>query len=535
MYAAQPVSSKLDAARTKVAAWARRPFAAEHWPWTVALVGLIVGFALRAWSIRQARFGLEEVWFWSVGRDIATGTDFPVLGAPISGTAARLPGAGYFWFLGLTQLFGPSPLRAYAVVSYGGLALLVPLSLAVARAFDRLTGLAFFLLGAVSPWWVVYTNSSWPGYFFPSLCALVLLGLPSLADRPRPATQAALAFLLVVGFQMHLSLTHYWLLALVTMALWRPRLTKGLVIGLLLGALCYVPYLMHELRTHFANTIAIANRSQGGPRSWLVLQGLLVYYLGFTTTDIAYLWHQGFWHLFDPVHFWRGSGVAETRSFFAAQGLAPVAWAALVASWLVTIAAWVAFVPAVIRRLRGGLRARGNVLVVAFLTAVAGIPLFYLLSGKGGYPHYVSSVLPLAFLPPAFLLGRALHHRWGRLLAGAYLIVFAIGGTLGLRGYYAYDSRWSIPQTEAAVAFILQRTRGPDGKQRPFRLELGFAPNWPGDYDTVARQELHASFPMDDGAPDVVRLDPRSGTGDDRADADTLVLDTIVVRHRRAP
>jgi hypothetical protein len=534
MYAAQPVRSRLDELTTKVAAWARRRFAAEHWAWTVGLVGLVVGFALRAWSIRQARFGFEEVWFWSTGRDIATGTEFPVLGAPISGSAARLPGAAYFWFLGLTQLPGPSPLRAYAVVSYGGLALLVPLGLLVARAFDRATGLAFFLLAAVSPWWVVYTNSSWPGYFFPSLCALVLLGLPALADRPRPAAQAALAFLLVVGFQMHLSLTHYWLLALVTMALWRPPLTRGLVVGLVLGALCYVPYLLHETRTGFANTLAIAHRSQGGERSWGVLQGLLVYYLGFTTTDIAYLWHQGFWHLFDPVRFWRGSGAVETQSFFAAQRLAPLAWTALVASWLVTVAAWVRFLPVVAGRLRAWPRAPGNVLVVAFVTAVAGIPLFYLLSGKGGYPHYVSSVLPLAFLPPAYLLGRAFRHRWGRFLAGAYIIVFAIGGTLGLRGYYAYDSRWSIPQTEAAVAFILQRTREADGRQRPFRLELGFAPNWPADYETIARQEFHASFPMNDAAPELVRLDPRSGTGDDRADADTLVLDTIVVRHRRA-
>ena len=456
-----------------------------------------------------------------------------MLGAPISGSAARLPGAAYFWFLGLTQLFGPSPLLAYAVVSLGGLALLVPLGFAVARAFDRATGLAFFLLAAVSPWWVVYTNSSWPGYFFPSLCALVLLGLPSLADRPRPLAQAALAFLLVVGFQMHLSLAHYWMLALVTLGIWRPRLTRGLAIGMVLGALCYVPYLVHEIQTGFANTQAIAHRSQGGPRSWYVLQGLAIYYLGFTTTDLAYLWHQGFWHLFDPARYWRGSGVAETRAFFTTQGLAPVAWAALIASWLLTLAAWIGFVPAMARRLRAQGRAAGNVLVVAFVTAVAGIPIFYLLSGKGGYPHYVSSVLPLAFLPPAYLLGRAFHHHWGRWLAGAYVILFAIGGVLGMRGYYAYDSRWSIPQTEATVAFILERTRGPDGHQLPFQLELAFAPNWAADYELVARQEFHAPFLMVPRAADIIHLEARSAARDERADADTLVLDTIVVRHIR--
>jgi hypothetical protein len=530
-----PVPPTLTAARAWLGAWARRPLAPENWMWTVAVLGLVVGFALRVWSIRQARFGLEEVWFWSVGRDIATGTEFPVLGAPISGSAARLPGSGYFFFLGLTQLFGASPLRAFAVVSLGGLALLVPLSLAVSRAFDRATGLAFFLLAAVSPWWVVYTNSLWPGYFFPSLCALVLLGLPALADRPRPLTQAALLFLLVVGFQMHLSLMHYWLLALVTAALWRPRLTRGLLIGLAVGALCYVPYLVYEVRTGFVNTLAIAHRSQGGPRSPYVLQGLLLYFLGFTTTDLSYLWHQGFWHLFDLARFWRGEGVDETRTFFGAQGLPSVAWAALVASWLLTAVAWLAFVPVIVRRLRADLRAPANVLVVAFVTGVVGIPIFYLLSGKGGYPHYVSAMLPLAFLPPAVLLGRAFRHRWGRWAAGAYLLLFALGGTLGLRGYYAYDSRWSVPQTEAAVAFALERTRAQDGTQRPFQFVMGFGPNWPVDYQLVARQVFQAPFPMVDRADDVIRLDARSPARDERADADTLVLDTIVVRHERRP
>jgi hypothetical protein len=527
------VSSRAAALRQTLVAWMRRPFAPEHGPWTVAAIGMLVGLALRVWSIRQARFAGEEVWFWSLGRDIATGTEYPVLGGPISGTTARLPGAGYFWLLGLTQLFGPSPLRAYALASLGALALLVPLSLAVARSVDKETGLAFFSLAAVSPWWVVFTNSLWPPYFFPSACALVLLGLPSLADRPRPLAQAALAFLLVVSLQLHLSMTHYWLLALVTVAIWRPRLTRGLAIGAALGCLCYVPYLVHEIHSGFANTLAIAHGSQGGNRSWFVFQGLCLYFLGFTTTDLAYLWRQGFWHPFDPARFWRGDGIGETRAFFAANGWAPVAWAALVASWLATAGGWITFVPAVVHRLRAGARTAANVLVVAFVTAVAGIPLFYLLSGRGGYPHYVSAVLPLAFLPPAYLLGRAFRHRWGRWAAGAYLVLFAVGGFLGMRGYYAFDSRWSIPQTEAAIAFILQSTRAPDGHQLPFQLEIGYRPNWPADYQVIARQIFHTPFLMVPQANDVIRMSLRSPQRDELPDADTLLLDTIVVRHQR--
>ena len=495
---------------------------------------LLVGLALRCWSIQQARFSGEESWFWSIGRDIATGRSFPVLGHPISGTGARHPGAAFFWLLGLTQLAGASPLRAYGFISLGGLVVLIPLSWAVTRAFDRATGFAFLILSTVSPWWIVYTNSSWPGYLFPTLCGLLLVWLPCLVDRPSALAEAGLAFLLVIGFQIHLSLAHYWLMALVTVLVWRPHLgRRALILGAVVGCLCYVPYLVDEIRHGFANTIAIAHRSQGGGRSLVVLQGLLLYFLGFTTTDLAYLWNQGFWSPFDPARFWRGDGPQQTQRFFATNGLAPVAWAALGASWIVTVASWGFFLRAIWRRLRTNARAPANVLPVAFITAVAGIPCFYLLSGKGGYPHYVSTVLPLAFLPPAFLLGGMLRHPIGRWGAGAYLCLFAVGGFLGLRGYYAVDSRWSVPQSTAAVGFILDRTRSSDGRQRPLQLEFGFSPSWPSAYQLIATHIFRAPFPMTSRADDVFRIEARSPRDDIRSDADTLVLPTLVVKHHR--
>jgi hypothetical protein len=483
--------------------------------WSIGLLALLVGLALRWWSIHQARFSGEESWFWSVGRDIATGRAFPVLGHPISGTAARHPGAAFFYFLGLTQLAGPSPLRAYGAVSLGGLAVLAPLAWAVARAFGRATALAFLILSAVSPWWIVYTNSAWPGYLQPTLCGLVLVWLPCLAGRRNAVAEAGLAFLLVIGFQIHLSLAHYWLIALVTIAVWRPNLARrALLGGAIAGVLCYIPYLVDEIRHGFA------------------LQGLLLSFVAFTTTDISYLWNQGFWFPFDLAHFWRGGGVERTRLFFEANGLAPVAWAALAASWIVTALSWGFFARLIWRRLRTNPRAPGNVLPIAFLTAVGGIPLFYLLSGKGGYPHYVSTVLPLAFLPPAVLLGRLLARpilRWG---AGAYLCLFAVGGFLGLRGYYAVDSHWSVPQSTAAVGFILDRTRAPDGGQLPFRLEIGLSPRWPSAYQLIAKYVYHAPFPIASSAAHGFRIEARAPNQPGNApDDDRLSLPTITVRH----
>jgi hypothetical protein len=521
--------------RQALQSWAKTPFSRAHVAATIATIVLLGGFALRIWSTRQARFSGEEAWFWSIGRDIATGTSFPVLGHPITGSSARHPGAAFFYFLGLTQLAGPSPLAAYAAVSLGGWVALALLSLAVARAFDRASGLAFLFLGTVSPWWVVYTNSAWPGYLLPTLCALVLLCLASIADRPSAGVPArvGLAFLLVIGFQIHLSLLHTWLITMVVFALLRPRLGRAFLIGAALGVACYVPYLVDEIRHGFSNTLAIAHRSQGGTRSLAGLAGLLFDFVAFATTDVSYLWKQGFWRPFDPFAFYGGRGVAETADFLARGGPASVGWAALVAGWAFTAGAWIWFAATLRRRLRTGVRTTGNLLAVACLVAVAGIPLLYLLSGKGGYPHYVNAVLPLAFLPPALALGKLLANRAARWGAIAYLVLFAAGGLSALRGYYAVDSRWSVPQSTAAVGFILEQTRDPDGRQRPFRLEFGFGPSFASSYALLAKHVYRAPFLATGAAADTIRVDARAPGLPAPADADTLVLSTIVVRHAR--
>jgi len=264
-----------------------------------------------------------------------------------------------------------------------------------------------------------------------------------------------------------------------------------------------------------------------------VLRDLIAYFLGFATTDITYLWNQGFWYPFEPIRFWSHGGVRRTSSFFASAGAAPLAWTSLVVSWGITLLSWLAFVRLAWRRLRTALRAPTSFLPLACVTGVLGIPLFYLLSGKGGYPHYVSTILPLAFVPTALLLGPLLRHRVARWAVVAYLALFATGSVLGLRGYYAVDSRWSVPQSQAAVAFILQRTRLPDGGHRPFQLLFTFGPSWPQAYAALATRVFHEPFPIVSGAADVFRVDARVAGAPLSTSPDALVLPTLVVTHER--
>ncbi|MEP6652937.1 MAG: hypothetical protein ABJA82_06235, partial [Myxococcales bacterium] len=214
-----------------------------------------------------------------------------------------------------------------------------------------------------------------------------------------------------------------------------------------------------------------------------------------------------------------------------------LSWVGLVATWTFTLLSWLVFARVLWRRLRsrGQASQPENVLLVAFVTAVAGIPLLYLLSGKGGYPHYVSTVLPLAFLPPAYMLGRLLARpraRWG---AVAYVLLFASAGFLGMRGYYAVDSRWSVPQTTAAVQFILDHTRSAEGggHYRPFKLVYGFSPNWPSAYQLTAAHVFGAPF-LNTGTGDSFSVEARLPGTPAVVTGDSLVLPTLTVIHQPA-
>jgi hypothetical protein len=90
-----------------------------------------------------------------------------------------------------------------------------------------------------------------------------------------------------------------------------------------------------------------------------------------------------------------------------------------------------------------------------------------------------------------------------------------------------------VPQSTAAVGFILARTLGPDGQRRPFRLQFGFSPSFPNAYALLARYVYGAPFLASPNAADVFRVEARPPDPSLRADADTLVLSTVVVRHGR--
>jgi len=529
----------------------------------VAALALALGVAavaIRLWSAWHARLSPEEASFWSTGVGIARGQEFPALGLAVSGSRAQLPGPLFFWIIALSQIFVTSPLVGGFSFSMFGLFSVLVLSRAIdartpsatappsAPPFRAVTaalerpGPMLFLFLLAAPWWVIYTNSTWPGYIMTSATACLVAALFRMVGKDGTKgdgapSRAALAvgFLLVVGFQIHLSLLHYWPLTLAVVAIFRPRIAwRWLAAGALLGAACYIPYVVYEIRTGFANTRLLLVKSQGGARDLRTLAGLYLYFFGFATTDISFLWQHGFWYPFDHFRFWGGTGTRQTTAFFRTAGPVAFLWSMHVLSWLVSLAALATGAARTIVACRRPGRWKPGPMTVVYLVAFVDIAGFYAMSGKGGYAHYVSVLLPVAYFPVASFLAWIARARAGRVAVVTYLALFAVAGLMVMRGYYRVDSRWSAVQTERVVGYVLARTRGADGRQQPFQLQFGFAPSWSFPYAIVARRMFHAPWLSQGqaGAPHAFYVGPRDPGTVLPASPDRLELETIYVEGR---
>jgi len=276
-------------------------------------------------------------------------------------------------------------------------------------------------------------------------------------------------------------------------------------------------------------------KSQGGTRDLRTLAGLYLYFFGFATTDISFLWQHGFWYPFDHFKFWGGTGPSQTTGFFRTGGPVAFLWSMHVLSWLVSLAALATGAGRAIIAFRRGGGRRPDAMMVVYLIALADIAGFYALSGKGGYAHYVSVLLPVAYFPVASFLAWIGRTRAGRAVVAAYLVLFALSGLLVMRAYYHVDSRWSAVQTERVVDYVLARTRGRDGHWQPFQLQFGFTPSWTYPYAVVARRMFHAPWLSQSqggaphaffvGARDASTGVPAASTARDRLDLETIYVE----------
>lgn len=393
---------------------------------------LALGFTVRAVAGWHGYFADDESLFWATGVQIARGDAFPLVGPPISGSPAGLPGPLFYWVCALPAFVSAHP---YAQsLFYAAFAELGVLAFAAfLRRWWGLRAAAVFLVFSIgAPYLVAYSDRVWAGNLFFTLCAGVVWLTSRLISRPgRRADAFVLGALAVAMPQLHLSTAHLVLMSFVALLAFRRKPSlKWLVLGAFVGALFYVPYLVHELRTDFSNTLAIRAHAAGVPsRSATALGNLYISFLGLGTTDLSYLFGRGYWYAFDQISFWRGTGVEVMSREYELAGGRPLLWFTHVFTWALQLSGLVVLVVRAIRRRRLDLPS------VLLLVAIADITALYLVSGKAGYVHYTTIVLPLA-LVPMLAVFRALPRRVHRIAAPAFLSVFLVASGLVMAHFY---------------------------------------------------------------------------------------------------
>ena len=403
----------------------------QHRSLYVGAAIFVAALALRVALIETARFTGDEARDYAIGMGIASGTQAPLLGPEISSGRARLPGPLEDWLAAFPQLFTRAPEGGNLFFELMSAASVWLFWLTLRKPFGEAAAAFAAGLMALSPWSALFGDRVWNPNAFLFFEGLALLAAVKLREQPRSAWAAVLLVACLALPQLHSSAPVVWLalLPLVVGPLRQAR-RRTLAVGIALGALLYVPLLIHEAKTGFGNTRAFFTEALaiGGRKNSAVDSlGFLftpVYVLRLLTLDVTYHELTGYWGGLDEAAAWRALWLgSEARPFH------PLRLATLLASLALAIASvTIAGREIWRRRSAAGWRAAVGPFTAAALIVVAADFLFLGVTRKRVFAHYVTPTLPFIFILYAAAARPALADRRLRPWLLALALMFGVGG-----------------------------------------------------------------------------------------------------------
>ena len=391
--------------------------------WIVGTALFFVAAALRLSLLNTARFTGDEARFFTLTSDIVDGQSWPLLGERNTSGQSRLPGPASFYLVALPLLVARAPEAQYAFVELLGAAAVVMLWLALRRRFGERSAAFAGALFALSPWAALYADRTWNPNVLPFFVVVALLCAVRL--RERPSSFAPLAVLwptCAVMAQMHLSAPVAWAgIAVLVAPTRRGWNRRALALGLALAAALFVPMLVHELSTSFANTRHLwaemvgASGSAEADRSSVRAVLVPLYALRLLTLDVSYHELSAYWGGPGELGLLKGALFGTPpRPFHPLRLFALLVSIALAlaAVAVFTHGAWRAWrrsaAPAATSAWRAVLARASDTLVAApfacaFIAALAANTALIAVTGKPVFGHYVSNLMPFGFIAYAAL------------------------------------------------------------------------------------------------------------------------------------
>lgn len=434
-------------------------------PWVFLTLGLI----FRWYWVDYARFTGDEALFYRMAQQIVTESALPVLGPSVSGTAAKHPGATFYYLMALPNLISSHPRWSGMFISLLSVISLGLLVRMVRELRGEQTALITAWLSALSPWYILYSDRIWNSNVAPWLAIVVLFGLHRMVHTPKSRWVGIVALLLVILFQFHLSTPILWMAALGILVAARAQIHwRALILGTVAGALFYAPYLIYEVRHDFINVRAILSDAGGTEHGLLQPLRSFVYVLLFGTGDVGYHAHTGYWRPYDPFWQWTtGDGSRDSIRYYG--------WPLILGIWLsVGLCVW-----AWCRRLiRGGRNPRALRQLLAdpvwgalILGSFSGATLLFV-SHKAAYPHYVNLLLGVGVVPVAELLSDLANNASRLRKTFVYLFVALLGISMAVSTslyYVRIDSKVGLATTLDIVDIISQKqSHEPFGLRFPY-------------------------------------------------------------------
>jgi 4-amino-4-deoxy-L-arabinose transferase-like glycosyltransferase len=396
-----------------------------RWPWLIGLLVFVIAAFLRLSLVSTSRFTDDEAAFYRDSLSVAKGASHPRLGPPITGGEARHPGPAFFYLMAVSQWISPTPEAANAWVALLGAFAVLLFWWALREPFGERAAALAALMYACSPWATLYSDRIWNSNVIPFLVALALWAALRVRTHPGSRTIAVGVVASALMPQFHLSSPVIWMGLCVLVAPSRRHWNRRwLLVGLLVAALLYLPYLSYEWDTHFGNLRAYLADGRGAGRSTGFLR-VPLYALRLLTLDVTYQELSGFWGIYPEGRafraLWTGTKAHPFHWLTFALTIVSYGWA-LYAIW-------------------EGLWKKTERFAdyrKAILWALGADVLLLAVAGKPFYGHYLQPLLPMGLILYAWVGART---RQPELVAGLAFL-WCLGGI---------EATWSISRRADAL------------------------------------------------------------------------------------